>query len=151
VVLDADGNGLADGWRINPENTGQPEQRNVAEVSVEPGDTEFLCQKVHCPRFTSGWIILHRDGKDPIEKGKRYRITFRARQRGIEGTVGVAVYHIQPWDGCGLESHFRVGADWQTITTEFTARRGSDNARFEFYFTETGTLWIEGMRLEPLR
>lgn len=150
VVLDADGDGLADGWRINPENTGKPEQRNVAEVSVEPGDAEFFCQKIHCTRFTSGWIIFHRDGKDRIEKEKRYRVTFRARQRDIEGTVGVAVYHIQPWDGCGPESHLRVGADWQTFTTEFTARRDSDNARFEFYFTETGTLWIEGMRLEPV-
>jgi len=151
VVLDADGNGLADGWRINPENTGQPEQRNVAEVSVEPGDTEFLCQRVHCTRFTSGWIILHRDGQDPqdpIVKGKRYRITFRARQRGIMGTVGLAVYNIQPWQGCGIESQFRVGPDWQDFTYTFTATRDSDNVRFEFFFTETGTVWIEGMRLE---
>lgn len=149
TVSDADGDGVADGWRINP-GGGPPERRNLAEVSIEPGHAEFLCQRIHCTRFGGGWIIFHRDGQDPIVKGRRYRITWWARQRDLEGTLGVAVYHINPWQSCGIESHFRVGADWQEFTTEFTATRDSDNARFEFYFTEEGTVWIEGMRLEEV-
>lgn len=151
VVLDADRNGLADGWRLNPENTGDKEQRNLAEVGIETGNAEFLCQKIDCQRFTNGWIILHRDGKDRVAKGKHYRVAFRARQRNIEGTLGVAVYNIAPWQSCGLEQQFRIGSDWQKLTTEFTATRDSDNVRFEFYFTETGTVWIEGMRLEEVK
>jgi hypothetical protein len=147
TVLDADGDGLADGWKINPENTGEKEQRNIAEVSIEPGHAEFFCQEIHCPRFTSGWIILHRDNQDRIVKGKRYRISFRARQRDIEGPLGVAVYNITPWQRCGIESKLMIGSEWQRVTLDFTATRDSDNARFEFFFTETGTVWIEGMRL----
>ena len=55
-----------------------------------------------------------------------------------------------PWQSCGSESHFRPGPDWQTIKADFTATRGSDNARFEIFFTEVGKLWLEGMRLEAL-
>ena len=150
TVLDADGDGVADGWRINP-GGGPPERPNLVEFSIEPGHAEFFCQRIHCTRFTGGWVIFHRDGQDPIVKDRRYRITWWARQRDLEGTLGVAVYNIVPWEGCGIESHFRVGADWQQFTTEFTATRDSDNARFEFYFTEEGTVWIEGMRLEEVR
>ena len=148
TIRDADGNGVADGWRINPENRGDAAQPNLAEVAVEPGHGEFFCQRIQCTRFTNGWIILHRDGQDRITRGKRYRVTFRARQEGLEGTLGVAVYHITPWQNCGIESQLRVGADWQTYTLPFTATRDSDNARFEFYFTEAATVWLEGMRLE---
>ena len=152
VVVDADGNGLADGWKINPENTSAKSARNAAAVSIEPGHTEFLCQKIQCTRFTDGWIILHRDGQDTIVKGRRYRITFSARQEGLDktGSLGVAVYNIKPWQGCGAEEFYPLTNDWQTVTTEFTAKHDSTNARFEFFFTETGTVWIENMRLEEV-
>jgi len=149
TVLDRDGNGVADGWKLNPEG-GPPEQRNLGEASIEPGDSEFFCQKIKCTRFGGGWIILHRDGQDQIAGGQRYRVTFRARAEGLKGTVGVAVYNIQPWQSCGLESHYRIGPDWQTVQAEFTAKRDSDNVRFEVYFTEVGTVWLEGMRLQQL-
>ena len=77
-------------------------------------------------------------------------MTFRARAEGLKGTVGVAVYNIQPWQCCGLESHYRIGSDWQTVKTEFTATRDSDNVRFEMFFTEVGTVWLEGMRPEQV-
>jgi hypothetical protein len=152
IVVDADGNGLADGWKINPENTSAASGRNAATVSIEPGHSEFLCQKIQCTRFTNGWIILHRDNQDTIVKGRRYRITFSARQEGLDktGALGVAVYNIKPWQGCGPEEHYRLTNDWQTFSTEFTAKRDSTNARFEFFFTETGTVWIENMRLEQV-
>ena len=148
TVVDADGDGIADGWQLNPEG-GPPQRRNQATASVEPGDREFLCQRVDCTRFSDGWIILHRDGQDHVAKGKRYRVSFRARQRGLKGSLGVAVYNIAPWQSCGIESLFTIGSDWQPITGDFTATRDSDNVRFEFYVTEEGTVWIEGMRLEP--
>jgi len=150
TILDADGNGLADGWRINPETTSEDTPGNIARVSIEPGGSEFNCQRIDCPRFRSGWIILHRDGADEVIRDAGYRITFRARQRGLKGTVGVAVYNIRPWECCGIEKQLRIGPDWQTYTAEFRATRDSGLARFEFFFTETGTLWLEGIRLEPL-
>jgi hypothetical protein len=150
VVVDADGNGLADGWKINPENTAVTSARNAATVSIEPGHTEFLCQRIRCTRFTDGWIILHRDNQDTIVKGRRYRITFSARQEGLKGGLGVAVYNIKPWQSCGIEEHHQLSNDWQTITTEFVAKRDSTNVRFEFFFTETGTVWIENMRLQEI-
>jgi hypothetical protein len=146
AVVDSDGNGLADGWQLNPQ--GSPDRPNAAEATIRPGDSEFHCQRVHCSRFGSGWIILHRDGQETIVKGRRYRIVFRARQEGFAGTVGVAVYNLRPWESCGLERQVRVGSDWQDFTAGFTATRDSDNARFEFYFTEVGSLFLEGMRLE---
>lgn len=147
VIRDEDHNGLATGWHLNPQ--GPPEHPDRATASIEEGHAEFLCQKITCTDFGGGWVILHRDGQDHITKGKRYRVSFWARQRGLKGTLSVAVYNIAPWESCGLESGFRVGGDWQKITTEFTAARDSDNVRFEFFLTETGTVWIEGMRLEP--
>lgn len=148
VVTDRDGDGLADGWRLNPPGGGESPRGNAAEAAIEEGDTEFHCQRVRCGRFVSGWVILHRDNQDPIVKGRRYRITFRARQQGLSGTIGVAVYNIQPWESCGIERHVRAGTDWQDFSLDFTAVRDSTNTRFEFYFTETGTLWLEGMRLQ---
>ncbi|OGV74240.1 MAG: hypothetical protein A3K19_14190 [Lentisphaerae bacterium RIFOXYB12_FULL_65_16] len=149
TIADADNDGLADGWRLNPESTGTSTgQANAAEAAIEAGFAEFHCQKINCTRFVNGWIILSRDGQDRILKDRRYRVAFRARQQGLTGTIGVAVYNIKPWQGCGLERQFRVGEEWQTFSTDFTATRDSTNARFEFFFTEPGTLWIEGMRLE---
>jgi hypothetical protein len=150
TVRDEDSNGVADGWQINPQSSPVEGKQNVARVSLEPGDAEFFCQRIDCPQFVNGWIILHRDRQDPIVQGRRYRIRFRARQQGLEGTVGVAVYNIQPWQSCGIEQHFRIPENWQSFTTPFTATRDSDNVRFEFYFIETGTLWLEGMRLEEV-
>jgi len=150
TIADRDGDGLADGWRLNPESRREPGRGNAAKAAIEPGDAEFHCQRIDCTRFTDGWIILHRDNQDPIIQGRQYRITFRARQQGLAGTVGVAVYTIQPWESCGIERHVRIGVDWTDTTTEFTATRNSTNTRFEFYFTETGTLWFEGIRLEDI-
>ena len=149
TIVDADGDGLADGWTLNAQG-GTPERPNRATTSIEPGWAEFQCQRIDCTQFASGWVILHRDGQDEIEKGGHYRITFRARQEGLDGTVGAAVFNLTPWENCGIEHHTTVGADWHEYHHEFTARRSSDRARFEFYFTETGTLWIEGMRLERI-
>lgn len=150
TVLDADGDGVADGWQLNPEG-GPPDRRNLAQATIAPGDSEFFCQKITCTRFGGGWIILHRDGQDKIVAGRRYRAIFRARTEGLKGAVGVAVYNIQPWQSCGLEVGSRIGADWQAISIPFTATRDSNNVRFELFFTEVGTVWLEGMRLEEVR
>lgn len=149
TITDRDGDGLADGWRLNA-GDGPPQRPNLAAASIEPGDSEFFCQKIVCTRFGGGWIILHRDRQDVITRGKRYRVTYRARSQGITGGVGVAVYNIAPWESCGLQKEQLIGSDWQTVSHEFTATRDSDNVRFEVYFTSVGTLWVEGLRLQEL-
>ncbi|NPV46531.1 MAG: hypothetical protein HPY69_06220 [Armatimonadetes bacterium] len=149
TIADRDGDGVADGWRLNPEG-GPPERPNLAEASIETGDSEFCCQRITCTRFGGGWIILHRDRQDHITRGKRYRVTYRARCQGVTSLVGVAVYNIVPWESCGLQKEQRIGSDWETVTHEFTATRDSDDVRFEVYFMSVGTLWVEGLRLEEL-
>jgi hypothetical protein len=149
TIVDADGDGLADGWTLNAQG-GTAERPNLVTTSIEPGWAEFHCQRIDCTQFGGGWIILHRDGQDRVEKGRRYRITLRARQEGLDSTVGAAVFNLRPWENCGIEHRTVVGPDWREYCHEFSAKRDSDRARFEFYFTETGTVWIEGMRLEAI-
>jgi len=85
-----------------------------------------------------------------VEKGRRYGITYRARQEGLDSTVGAAVFNLTPWENCSIEHKTVVDADWREYRHDFTAKRDSDQARLEFYFTETGTVWLEGMRLEAV-
>jgi hypothetical protein len=143
TVLDGDGDGLADGWGLFTHG-------NDAQATIEPGHAEFFCQRIDCTRFEKDWVILHRDGQDTIVEGKKYRITFWARQQGLESSLEMHVTNIDPWENCGIWREFGLTGDWQQFTVDFIATRSSDNATFRFGFTSTGTLWIEGMRLEEL-
>jgi len=143
TVLDADGDGLADGWGLITHG-------NDAEATIEPGHMEFFSQRIDCTRFERGWVILYRDGQDTIVEGEQYRITFWARQQGLQGSLEMHVTNIDPWEGCGIWRVFELTGEWQLFTADFIATRSSDNATFRFGFTSTGTVWIEGMRLEKI-
>ncbi|MBU4373390.1 MAG: NPCBM/NEW2 domain-containing protein, partial [Euryarchaeota archaeon] len=150
VIVDVDDNGHADGWKFFAQNTSKTSVRNEATVCIVPGHSEFLCQKIQCTHFSDGWIILSRESQGTIVKGRRYRITFSARQEGMKGGLSAEVFNIKPWQSCSGEQNFCLSNDWQTFKTEFEAKRSSSKFLFEFFFTETGTVWIENMKLEDV-
>jgi hypothetical protein len=86
-----------------------------------------------------------------LEKGRWYKISFAAKQQGIAGrAVHVAISNQKSWTNCGLQESFRVRANWKEFEFVFRATETiSEQARLQFWYTSTGSFWLDKVRLEP--
>ena len=146
---DTDGDGMADAWRFSGDS---------GVVVVWERDEGFggsYSQKLVCTEFTSlspaSHAMLCQLDTLRLEKGKWYRISFAARQQRISGgAVHVAISNTRAWSNCGLRESFRAGRAWKTFEFIFSATETiSDHIRLQFWYTSTGTLWLDDVRVEP--
>ncbi|MGC8668117.1 MAG: beta-galactosidase [Chthonomonadales bacterium] len=87
-----------------------------------------------------------------LTAGRLYELTCRAREEGIAGrTVSVAVTDTSSWENCGLARDLPLGPNWQTYHVLFRATRSvGRSSRLQFWFAETGTLYLADVRLEEV-
>ena len=65
--------------------------------------------------------------------------------------VSVRLCDTDSWRNCGLQATFLPGAEWQPQEFVFQATCTSTKAtRFQIWFTSTGSLWIDDVRLEQI-
>ncbi|MBN2129526.1 MAG: carbohydrate binding domain-containing protein [Sedimentisphaerales bacterium] len=146
---DADRDGMADGWQF------AGDQGVKATWARDEGFAGRHSQKVACTEFTSSspasHVMLCQLDTLRLEKGRWYRISFAARQQAIPGgAVHVAVSNTKAWSNCGLSESFRAAQAWKTFAFTFRATETiSDRIRLQFWYTTTGTLWLDDVRVEP--
>ena len=146
---DADRDGMADGWQFAGD-------RGVkATWARDRGFVGRYSQKLACTEFTSvspaSHVMLCQLDTLRLEKGKWYRISFAARQQAIPGgAVHVAISNTESWSNCGLHESFRAAREWKTFAFTFRATQTiSDRVRLQFWYTTTGTFWLDDVRVEP--
>ena len=133
--------GRPDGWVL-----GNSSGNEAALTAVELEDgTRAL--RLQCTHFERGWVIAAQDDVVPVRKGRYYRLTFRARTENLKTGCHVAIYQRQPWRNCGLNRGFVPGTGWLDYEMYFAGERDADNTRLEFYFSATGTLYLDDIVL----
>ncbi|MEK7399242.1 MAG: carbohydrate binding domain-containing protein [Candidatus Poribacteria bacterium] len=146
--VDSNGDGMADYWQYAGDNG------VVATWSRDKGFKEQSSQKVTCASFTylspASHVMLCQLNTIQLEKGKWYKISFSAKQEGINGrAVQIAISDTKSWSNCGLQESFRVFLDWRQYSFVFQAPQTiTDNTRLQFWYNTTGTFWLDDVKLE---
>jgi hypothetical protein len=147
--LDTNGDGMADSWQFAGDSG------VVVNWARDAGFMGQFSQRLQCTQFTSttsaSHVMLCQLNTLQLEKGQWYKISFAAREQGIPGGgVQVAISDTQVWQNCGLNESFRARLAWQEFEFVFQATATiSDHVRLQFWYTSTGTFWLDNVRLEP--
>jgi len=147
--VDTDGDGMADGWRFSGNESVK------VTWARDQGIEGKYCQKLDCTAFEhtspSSHVMLALNDAFALKEGQWYRLTFQVKGESIRGSAAqVAIQQTGPWENLGCEKSFRVGRDWQRVETVFRASKTLDtNLRLQIWFTGTGTIWIDEVRMVP--
>jgi hypothetical protein len=115
--------------------------------------------KLDCERFVDTGIGAHamiaQRGLITVEKGLVYKLSFMAKKRGIKSKcVSVALYDTKGWHDCGLNRMFQLPIEdneWMEFSFLFEATRScSTTSRLQFWYRETGILWLDDVELVRL-
>ena len=146
---DADNNGMADHWQFAGDNAVS------ATWNRDEGFVGRFSQKINCAHFSSlspaSHAMLCQVNTLRLQKGRWYKISFTARQQKIpSGAVHVAISNTKSWSNCGLRESFRVSGSWKQFQFVFRSTETiSDHIRLQFWYTSTGSFWLDDVRLEP--
>ena len=147
--LDTNGDGMADSWQFSGD------KGVVVNWARDAGFTGQFSQRLQCTQFTStssaSHAMLCQLNTLRLEKGQWYKISFAAKEQGIPGGgVQVAISDTQVWQNCGLDESFQARLTWREFEFVFQATTTiSDHVRLQFWYTSTGTFWLDNVRLEP--
>jgi len=133
----------------HPEGWTLTEHGNECALGVCPGVEGQHAARLSCATFRHGWVIIAQDGVVKVKKGQWYRLSFRCRGESLVGGATVALYKRKPWANCGLVEPFDAPKSWRGHATYFRATRDADDTRFEFYFSSTGALCLDDVKLVP--
>jgi len=143
-------NGRPVGWAIS----GDPNHVDqTLQVISEKGNP---CARLQCTRFEGAGGYIHamvaQEGVVRLEKGKSYEFTCRARAEGIAShSAMVAIQDTSLWEGCGLHSGLTLDRRWRSYRFVFRATRSVEKTgRLQFWFLETGTLYLDDVRLTEI-
>jgi len=145
---DIDGNGMADYWQF------AGDKGVTVSWARDKGFAGQYSQKLACTHFTTlspaSHVMLCQINTIQLERGKWYRISFAAKQEDIRGrAVQVAISNMEPWRNSGLQESFRVSSSWRQFEFVFQATETiSEHIRLQFWYTSTGTFWLDDVRLE---
>jgi len=145
---DGDGDGMADHWQF------AGDKGVAATWGRDAGFEGRFSQRISCSRFTSlsaaSHAMLCQVETVRLERGKWYRLSFAARQKGISGgAVHVAISNTKSWTNCGLRESARLREKWKEFEFVFRATETvSEGTRLQFWYTSAGSLWLDDVRLE---
>ncbi len=147
--VDADEDGVADGWTC--EVTGEGTSR--ARERVEPG-AEKWCQRATCERPNADGrseVILVQQGV-PVKEGQWYRISLRARAEGTNGvSVAMTIANTETWRFFFEQEAFAPDEEWRDFTFLVQPNDTADaNTRFQIWHSGVGTVWYSDVHMEPI-
>jgi len=146
---DADGDGMADNWQF------AGDKGVTAAWGRDVGFAGPFSQRLTCTQFTNlssaSHAMLCQLDTLKLQKGNWYKISFAAKQQRIPGqVVYVGISDTKSWYDTGLRESFRVPIKWKEFEFVFQATQTiTEHIRLQFWYTSTGTLWLDNVRLEP--
>jgi hypothetical protein len=148
---DADGDGVPDDWATS--GRGDIEQK----LTLDAGHDDGTAAKLECTKFVPGTPDSHamvcQVGEIGVERGQWYRLTFWAKGRDMPRPLcQVALSNTRPWGPSGVHAYFPVSPSWQRIERicQATEDVPGETSRLQFWFSCTGTLWLDDVVLEPI-
>lgn len=147
-ALDADGDGVPDGWRVSGD-------ANVVQtLSVARDEQGRPCARLQATAFKAASLASHVmlcQMDIPIERGRYYRLAFRARGEGpSDDLVQIGMRDTRDWASVGLDEAFVPTSDWKRYEFTFLAPRDCPTgSRLQFWFSSVGTLWMADAELLP--
>jgi len=148
---DTDGDGMADDWQF------AGDKGVTVTWGRDVGLAGQFSQRLTCTQFTNlssaSHAMLCQLDTLKLQKGKWYRISFAAKQRAIPGqVVYVGISDTKSWYDTGLRESFRVPVEWKEFEFVFQATQTiTEHIRLQFWYSSTGTLWLDNVRLEPCK
>jgi len=155
---DTNQDGMADHWQF------AGDKGVTVTWGRDVGFTGPFSQRLTCTQFTNlssaSHAMLCQLDTLKLQKGNWYRISFAAKQQGIPGqVVYVGISDTKSWYDTGLGESFRVPVKkpapseiegWKEFEFVFQATQTiTEHIRLQFWYTSTGTLWLDNVRLEP--
>lgn len=143
LTVDADGDGLPDQWQAAGDA-----QSVTQKLTADVGPEGKRALKLECTAIEvknpSSHAMLCQMGQVPVEAGKWYRVSFWAKQQGLdEVPVSVALSNMQGWSNLGLNDSVLLTDRWQRYEFAFRATgTAHESSRFQIWYTVPGTLWL---------
>jgi len=140
--------GTITGWQA----AGDGFDMNLGPV---PGRDGGHAARLICSGFVHGGpsshAMLAQVGLVAVRKGERYRFSCWVRAEGIRSRqIDVALKSTEDWNDCGLAAPLAVTRSWRRIELAFVASRDlSARSRLQFWYRETGTLWMDDVEIVP--
>ncbi|NLG84818.1 MAG: family 16 glycosylhydrolase [Firmicutes bacterium] len=97
---------------------------------------------------SAAWAVQLMQAPVVVEKGAKYKITFAARasSAGMKVTIKVGGTGDRSWTAY-FQGEKSLTAEWATYEATFTMGQDTDeNARFEFWFLNTGTYYLDNIK-----
>lgn len=143
---DANKDGVPDGWRASGDG------RVKQTLSIDRDGEGRPCAKLACTAFTATGPASHVmlcQMDIPIERGRYYRLAFRARGEGILGDiVQIGMRDTRKWGSLGLDEAFVPMTEWKRHEFVFQAPQDCPTgSRLQIWFSSTGTLWLADAEL----
>jgi len=147
--IDANGDGLADGWECSVKS-GSCAREAVA------GPGSGWAQVINVPPVAAGdkppeVMIAQHDF--PIRGAQWYRLFLRTRAGGLSANdVTWTVQDTANWQALFDYNKFAPKAEWQSFSFIVQAKNTvASGTKFQIWFTGTGKLWLADVRLEPIQ
>jgi beta-galactosidase/beta-glucuronidase len=146
--VDADKNGLADGWELSADSK-QP----AASREIVAPDPDRWSQRITYPgpaKGKAGSVMLAQHDV-PVEKGQWYRISLRAKSEGMKGTrVNLTLMNTADWRSFFEYQEIAPDESWKefsfTVESNGSAKSGT---RFQIWHGSPGTLWLSDVVMSP--
>ena len=143
---DADGDGVADHWQVQPKpKTNGPRRERAAE------DSDQWRQRVPSVASAKGASVMLAQHDVPVRKDQWYRISLRARAQGLGGVpVTLTVTNMRNWRSFFKYQRFAPGEQWKRFEFMVQSNAAADSrTRFQIWYATAGTLWVSDVRMEP--
>lgn len=143
LTADADGDGLPDRWQAAGDA-----QSVTQKLTLDTGPEGRRALKLTCTalemRNASSHAMICQVGQLAVTQGQWYRVTFRAKQQGLdEVPLSVALSNMQGWSNLGLSDSFVATDQWQQYEFAFRATgTAQESTRFQIWYTCPGTLCL---------
>jgi len=146
--IDANGDGLADGWECSIKSGSC-----MREAVAGPGSG--WAQVINVPPIAAGdkppEVMIAQHGF-PIRGAQWYQLSLRTRAEGLSANnVTWTVQDTANWQALFDYNNFTPKAEWQSLSfivqAKNTVTRGT---KFQIWFTGTGKLCLADVRLEPI-
>lgn len=147
---DADGDNVPDGWSSSGV-AGMVQVLTVDDAGEGRKAGRLVCSKF-VPGSPSSHAMLCQVGLVSVRKGQWYRLTWRAKGRGIKrNMVQLALSNTRRWSNAGLQHVFPVTGRWRGYERYFQATQDlpGESSRLQFWFGSTGTFWLSDVVLGP--
>jgi hypothetical protein len=122
-------------------------------LQLDIGPDGSRCARLDCTAFTGSGGDYHamicQMGQVQVSKSRWYRLRFQAKAAGLKGGVAVALINRRPWSNAGLDEVFVPDGRWKRYEFLFQAQADlpATASRLQFWFTSTGTLWLDDVEL----